>query len=146
VQLRPPFEPTQALLARLFRKERSFTTSGCLLRRALLPAWRETPPGLRELSCRRGRGRRRRAPAPPPMPRWRPGVVGGPSPLRTLPSARLARFCRPNRAFDGRRLEFAVRAELAQGREARAQCCSSLPLDPRLLHLSHNSRAAPLCA
>jgi hypothetical protein len=83
---------------------------------------------------------------PPPMPRWRHGVVGGPSPLRALPSARLARFSRPNYVFDGRRLQLVVRAELLQGREARAQCCSSLPLDPRPLHLSHKARAAPLCA
>ena len=31
---------------------------------APLPAWRAPPPGLRELSGRRGHGRRRRAPAP----------------------------------------------------------------------------------
>jgi hypothetical protein len=55
------------------------------------------------------------------MPRWRPGDFGGPSLLRALPSARLAHFSRPNCVFDGRRLELAVRAELMQGQEARAQ-------------------------
>jgi hypothetical protein len=110
-----------------------------------LPACRASPPPPRV------EGVERRWPPPPrsrppPMPRWRPGVVGGPSPLRALPSARLARFSRPNCAFDGRRFELAVRAELAQGREARTQCCSSLPLEPGFLQLSHKARAAPLCA
>jgi hypothetical protein len=63
VQLSPLFKPIQSQLTRLFRHERPFAISGCLLRWAPLPAWRASP-GLRELSGSRGHGRRRRTPAP----------------------------------------------------------------------------------
>jgi hypothetical protein len=85
---------------------------------------------------------------PPPMPRWRPGVVGGPFPLRTLPSARLARFSRPSCVFDVSdagsssllglslcRAEKPAQDAAAVFRSTRGFCISAI-----------KARVAPLCA
>jgi hypothetical protein len=79
---------------------------------------------------------------PPPMPRWRHGVVGGPSPLRTLLTARLARFSRLNCVFDGRRLELAVRARA----EKPAQSASAVFHSTRGFCISATKLGLRLCA